>query len=502
MNSVKNRKLARVIFLLAFGAVFLFLPLIIYAADPPQGAAPSSAMPPQSSSGNVTIDFKDANIQDVLRILSLKSGVNIITGNDVSGTVTVRLVDVPWEKALDVILKTYGYTYDRDGSIIRVTTIENLSKEELSTEVFTLNYAQAEEIEKALKDVLSERGKVRFDSRSNTLIVTDTSTNLQNVKTIVERLDKTTPQVSIHAKVIETSLGDTDLMGVKWDIRGLTLSGSARPVTFPFDARDSGDIGEAGNRYANNSDWNNFFPLPAGNKGYNTPDYTYGPLSFPTTSTGFTFGTLSFSQFKMVLDLVQSRTDSKTLSEPHIMTLNNKEASILVGEILAIPTFERNSSTGAMEITGYTDRDVGIKLKVLPQINSANEIVVDVNPEITELEGYDSLTGDIKAPRFSSRNAKTQVRINDGDTIVVGGLIKETKSKTTTKVPFMGDLPLLGKAFTHNDETSARRNLLFFMTVNVVPDKKEKQAKEMAADTEAAKATVVLSGNEKIRTKA
>ena len=194
--------------------------------------------------------------------------------------------------------------------------------------------------------------------------------------------------------------------------------------------------------------------------------------NFPVVDKNqFKFGTLDFGELQMVLELIKNRSDAKVLSEPHITTLNNQEAKILVGEVIAIPTFERNSTTGRMEITGYQDRDLGIRLSVTPQVNSENEIVVKIHPEITNLLGYDSLTPDIKAPRFSSREALTQVRIKNGQTIAIGGLIRETTVDTNTKVPILGDLPILSIFFNHTDKTVQKTDLLFFLTVNIVSEK-------------------------------
>ncbi len=423
-----------------------------------------------SSPGNVTVDFKDADIQNVLRILAFKSGVNIVAGKDVTGTVTIRLVDVPWEKALDVILKTYGYAYDRQGNVIRVATLENLRKEELSTEVFTLNYSRATDVEKSVKDMISDRGKVRSDVRSNTLIVTDTPNSLQNLRTIVGRLDASTPQVLIEAKVVELTLGSADKLGIKWNLTG-ALNGSSRPTSFPFQATEQSAI----NRI-----------LPYGIPPTTTvnsdgslsqtvtefPSFANNAVSFPLANKiDYTFGTLDFRQFQALLEAISQRNDARILSEPHVTVLNNQEAKILVGEIIAIPTFERNSSTGKMEITGYQDRDLGIRLSVLPQINNEKEIVVDIHPEITSLLGYDELTTDIKVPRFTTREAKTQVRIKSGQTVAIGGLIKEDTIDVNTKVPILGDIPLPLNLFRHKDKRVSKSDILFFMTVNIVDDK-------------------------------
>lgn len=439
---------------------------------------PADAMGPTTSPGNVTVDFKDADIQNVLRILSLKSGVNIVAGNDVTGTVTLRLVDVPWEKALDVVLKTYGYAYDRDENIIRVTTLENLRKEELATEVYVLNYTQANEVEKALKDVLSERGRVRSDQRSNTVIVTDMPTTLQRVEKVVQRLDRQTPQVIIQAKVIETALGNTERLGIKWNTK-VTAQGSSRPTSFPFTAI-----------YDQPGALRQFFPEGRGSQtgtvigegsgttSINTQDFPdfsditarHYPVFPVADKTDFLFGKLDFSEFQAVLELIQQREDAKVLSEPHIIALNNQQAKILVGEVIALPTFERNSTTGRMEITGYKERDLGIRMTVVPQINQQEEVVVNIHPEITTLLGYDDLTTDVKAPRFSTREAVTQVRVKSGQTIAIGGLIKEDTVNFTTKFPLLGDIPGLDKIFKHENKTVRKTDLLFFLTVSIIKE--------------------------------
>ncbi|MFX0211383.1 MAG: secretin N-terminal domain-containing protein [Candidatus Hodarchaeota archaeon] len=194
-------------------------------------------LPPQMKEGHITVDFKDANIHDVLKIISYKSGVNIVAGKDVTGTVTIRLVDVPWERTLDVILKNNGFVYEREEGIIRVTTVENLSKEELSTQVFILNYAKAEEVSESVKEILSERGKIKFDDRTNQVVVTDVPSNLYKISKVIEKLDKKTAQIAIEARLIETVLDDDERLGIDWGLGNTTtpvISGSSRPTVAPF----------------------------------------------------------------------------------------------------------------------------------------------------------------------------------------------------------------------------------------------------------------------------
>jgi type IV pilus assembly protein PilQ len=431
-----------------------------------------------SAPGNVTVDFKDADIQNVLRILAFKSGVNIVAGKDVTGAVTIRLVDVPWEKALDTILKTNGYGYDRQDNIIRVVSMDNLNREELNTEVFVLNYAKASEIEKSVSEMLTERGKVRADGRSNTLIVTDSPASLQNIREIVQRLDAPTAQVLIEAKVIELSDEAANRLGIKWNVSA-TAIGPNRPTTFPWPATQrtalsrffpvgrgtqTGAVESAGGTTTTTSQED--FPKGKGGAGSDAIQPT-----FPVADKDeFSFGTLDMREFQVALEAIKNDHETRILSEPHIVVLNNQEAKVLVGEIIGLPTFERSPTTGRMEITGYKDRDLGVRLAVVPQINSEKEIVVTIHPEITTLLGYDKLTDDISAPRFSTREAMTNVRIKSGQTIAIGGLVKEETSDEVRKVPILGEIPLLDKFFTHQAKIVKKTDLLFFMTVTVLKD--------------------------------
>jgi type IV pilus assembly protein PilQ len=403
--------------------------------------------------GNITVDFKDADIRDVLKIISFKSGVNIVASNDVSGMVTIRLVDVPWERALDVILKNSGFVYERDKDIIRVTTLENLSKEELSTQIFTLNYANATQVSASILEVLSNRGKLKVDERTNQLVITDVPTNLYKIAKVIKTLDRRTDQVMIEAKVIETVLDDDERLGIDWTLSA-SASGSARPLNFPFAFEKT--YGKTGKEY---------FPKV----DTSTSDFTSSvEQGFPfATATDFTFGTLSFTQLQFVLELLKSRTDTKTLSNPKIITLNNKEAVIHVGQDFNIPLYERNDSTGQMEITDYKTEEIGVKLTVTPHVNAQKEIVVELHPEVSSFVSFNDF-GNVQAPVFSIREATTQVMVKDGETIVIGGLIKEETMDYVKKIPFLGDLPLLKYIFSKTEKTVDATDLLIFVTVRLL----------------------------------
>jgi len=414
------------------------------------------------ASGNVTLIFKDADIRTVLHTLSYKSGVNIVASSDVEGQVSIRLVDVSWDTALEVILKNQGLASERIGNIVRVITLESVAEEDLQNEVFVLNYSKAEDIAAAIEATITDRGSVKYDERTNTIIVTDIPTNLYKVKMVIERLDKRTQQVSIETKIIEARIKDEDELGIDWTVE-VTASGSKRPTTFPFDRTE----------------------IPFSNKGKNKSIDGYLPLgdstsTFPSVispvfpyvgADSFSFGTLDFSSFQAVLKLLDKSTDTSILSSPTITTLNNQEAKVVVGSIFNIPTYERNDETGKMEITGYTEKDIGIILTVIPHVNEIGDIVVDLKPEVSAFDQWDNFgsgSDAIQAPRFTTRTAETQVMVKDGQTIVIGGLRENQTVKVDKKIPFLGDIPILGELFKYKEDDIDTKDLLIFVTVRLM----------------------------------
>ncbi|MBN1353897.1 MAG: secretin and TonB N-terminal domain-containing protein [Candidatus Omnitrophica bacterium] len=439
--------------------------------------------------GNVTVNFKDADIRAVLNYLSEVGGVDIVPAPDVSGPVTLKLTDKPWKTALDIIIKNYGYAYEQDGDIIRVVTLSSLKLEELSTEVIALNYAAAEEAQDAVKDMLTARGKLTYDPRTNSLVVTDLATNIYKIRQVIQNLDKKTPQIMIEAKIIETTLTKTERLGIDWNMV-IAAAGAARPITFPFDSF-SGDWGVA-------SEFIEKF-IPVGTTGSTDVEYQGGsgativsePGVFPTGAGivadaatrafpfvgpgAFTFGTLDFSQFSLVLEYLKARVNTDIISSPRITTLNNKEAKMFVGEVYNyISEIERRENTGGGERWEYTisKEEIGVRLLVTPHVNKNGDIEVKVKPEIKDVVGFQQITEYFSLPIFTTREAETQIMVKDNETIFIGGLIKENVKKYDKKVPILGDIlgniPLLGNAFKYKGETKEKTELVFFLTVHLV----------------------------------
>lgn len=443
---------------------------------------------PALEPGAVTVNFKGADIRTVLSYLAEVSGVDIVAAPDVRGAIDLKLTNKPWKTALDIITRNYGYAYERQGDIIRVVTLDKLKQEDVITQAFNVNYGKAKEIVKSVEDVVGERGSVMHDERTNTVIVTDIPTNVYKIGEIVQKLDRQTDQVLIEARVLETILGDNERLGIDWNIK-ITASGAKRPITFPFDyySVDSKYLDKFSPLVQTNtgsttttsggatgSSTAAAYPAGADGDGSRSKAFPFVDLTQDMFKTSFTFGTLDFSQFQMVLEMIKQRSGTNVVSNPRVATLNNNPAYIIVGQTINLPKYERNSTTGKMEISGYEAKDLGIKLKVTPHINEKGEIVVELSPEISDFVRYDTLdaSSGIVAPIFSSRQANTKVMISDGETIFIGGMIKENLVDSKKKIPFigdvLGDVPYLGLLVSKKEKIKQKTELIFFVTVKLM----------------------------------
>ncbi len=435
--------------------IFLALMMTpVYAQDGTTADSPENLS--MSEGGNVSLDFRDADIQNVLRILSYKSGVNIVAGPEVTGLITIKLQDVPWQKALQVVLETYGYAYEQRGNIITVTTIDNLKKrredaklladqEPLVTKTYVLNYAKAADVKESIDKMKTDRGSINMDERTNSVIVRDIPGNLELISAVIEQLDKTTPQVLIEAKIVETTLSNTDKLGIDW-VAKATVTGSARPHMWPFTIDTS-------NKYSPY----NFPAIGDSDEGFQ-PD---------TVSSGFTLGTLSFAEAQAVFEMLTTRSDTNILSNPRIVTLDNKMAKITVGSQYPIPKYSYNEDQAKLQVSDWEFKDIGIIFEVTPHVNNAGHVTLDINPKITAILDYVTVEN-TSMPQLSSEEVTTSVMIKDGETLVIAGLIKDQSTDVKKKLPILGDIPIFGLLFQKTEKTSVKTDLLIFLTPHII----------------------------------
>ncbi len=412
-----------------------------------------------------TLRFKDADIRVVLQAITQKATrdgekVNILIAPSIKGMVTVELERVRWLTALDAVLKTYDYGFEWVGkNIILVDTLENLAEkrqkiadakvaEPLDTRVFVLRFAKVEEIKDPVSKILTPRGRLTFDKRTNSLVVTDAQSSLGRLEEAIEALDTITPQVLIEAKVLETDLDATQNIGVNWGL-SVAASGAERPHTFPFGGNSST------NKYLSSHSFAGDATLP---------------------SDAFAFGTLNASSLSATLEILFRDINTKILSMPKITTLDNNTATINVITEDPVPNYTYNSEQGAWEISGYDWIKYGVMLEVTPQINREGFVTLTVKPQISENIGtrnFDSggSASEVEIPILNTQTTNTKVMIKDGETLVIGGLVRDKIEDTVNKVPVLGDIPLMGYLFKHKSKTKVQKNLLIFVTPRIVtPD--------------------------------
>ena len=422
------------------------------------------------------LEFKEVDIKDVLRQLAKQYDLNIVFSEAVAGLVTVQLKNVTIDEALDAIISINGFVYTKKDGVIKVTTAQEAGKEGKQTKVFRLNNADATALKVSLQKVISSDGSVEVDARSNSLIVTDVPRVINDVASMIkDSLDSTTPQVLIEARFIEVSVGTTEKLGVDWSPQDTTqpmvkMNGASRPTTAPFTQNLSNQLSNIVPSASPQA-----LPGGAGSTSNATFPVANG-LPFVDTSTAgigsFTYGTMNFSQLQVALDFLKTQTDTKVISSPRIVTVDNKQARIQVGETRRIRTSKTDATTatgsGVGTTTQYTydKEDVGIILTVLPHVTPDGHIHLVLQPEVSSADKNDADNIAI----IQKRIAQTEVIIRDGQTIVIGGLIETKNNVTTTKIPMLGDIPVLGRLFSHSSSTPSKDELLIFVTARVVKE--------------------------------
>jgi len=388
---------------------------------------------------NITIDVQNADIKTVLHSMSEFSGTNIISGPEVEGKVTAHLRNVPWRQALDIILKAHAFGWREEYGIIRVSTAEGLVQEELDlqmaerkrdellplvTEIMPLSYANADEMGKALKEVLTQRGSIEIEKGNNALVVTDIEKNVEKIAGMVVSLDRKIKQVEIVAKMVDVDYEATQEMGVRWEALQL---GKGDPHGHP-------DIGGIGDGIID----------ARGNNAVGT----------------FRVGTIQdWGQVLALIDLLAKDNKANIISNPRIVTADNREASILVGKEIPLIV----SDEAGNPITELTK--VGITLRVTPHVNEDRSVTLDLHPEVSELSAQATVQGGVI---ITLSEADTRVMVEDGSTAVIGGLINEVETKLEEGIPYVKDVPVLGAFFKFKSTTKKKRELVIFVTPTIV----------------------------------
>jgi len=430
----------------------------------------------------LSLNFQNVDVRALLQVIADFTDLNIITSDAVGGSITLRLKDVPWDQALDIILQSKGLDMRKNGNVIIVAPRDELAAKEklelearsqiadlepLRAESFVVNYQKAEDVRKLLIDgqqrMLSKRGTAVVDPRTNQLFVRDTSTRLEEVRRLLQRIDIQVPQVLIEARIVEADdrfsrnlgvrlggnsgypreIGSTGAYGTGGGLGASSSTGPGGTVI----TTTTPQVGLGGTQTPSIISTANFVNLPAAGIG-----------GFSPAGAALTLFNASLSRF-LTLEVTALEADGrgKIISSPRVITADKVKATIEQGT--EIP-YQNATSSGA---TSVEFKKAVLKLEVTPQITPEGSIFLDVRVN-KDSRGQETLSG----PAIDTKNVQTQVLVDNGGTVVLGGIFEQQERNTVTKVPFLGDLPVIGYLFKTTSRTSDRSELLIFITPRIV----------------------------------
>ena len=460
------------------------------APRPPTGGQPGSQtiiLPGSQQLGAreytgdlISLDFKDGDIQDIFRLFAEISGLNIIVQPGVSGRITLRLVEVPWDQALELILKTNKLGYAVEGNVIRIAPLAELAAEEaerrklaeekaLAGDLFTqtrvLSYSKASEIQELLQRNLSPRGDIVIDERTNTVIYTDLAEQVAAINQLIDTLDTPIPGVEIEARIVVTTRTFARQLGVQWGFTSNQTQtlGNTTELVFPNRIQLDGQaIGSNADRQ---------FNAPPAEGGLAAPQFIEGDsdvqrgyavnLPFagsPTGAIGLSLGSISGAfSIDAAISAAERRGQVRIISAPKIITQNNKQAEIKQGVTFPVQVVANNTITVQF-------KDAVLDLAVTPQITSADTIILDIEVNNDSLDFGRSVNG---IPSIITQAATTQVLVDDGSTTVIGGVFVNTQQESETFVPLLHRIPLLGYLFKSKSTDTRNEELLIFLTPRI-----------------------------------
>jgi type IV pilus assembly protein PilQ len=435
-----------------------------FTGEAPSYALSSAPQKREYTGRRITLDFHDIEIRNLLRLIADVSKKNIVVSDDVNGKVTVSLRNVPWDQALDLVLKTKGLDKEEMGNVIRIAKVEDIAKEQqaraeaakaraplipMKVRLIPVNFARAADMSGRVKDVLSERGSVTTDERTNVLIVKDIQEALARAEGLVRSLDTEIPQVRIESRIIEASTNWNRAIGVQWGGNASFSPATGNPtgLFFPNIANTAGASG-GGPTTGTSS----------------TPGYAVNlPAAIGQGSgggLGFTFGSAGGAfNLNLRLSALENSGVVKTISAPSVSTVDNKEATI--GQGISIP-FSQVSQNGVNTVF----IEAKLELKVTPHISADGSVLMKI--KVTNNSPNPQLTGANGQPSISKREAETEALVKDGETTVIGGIYTRQTSTNTAEVPFFGKIPILGYFFRTKSNTDDHTELLIFITPRII----------------------------------
>jgi len=397
----------------------------------------------------ISMELRDVELSDVLRALGQEHGINIIIDEKVTGKVTVSLRNVPLWDAIDSILKGKGFTYIKDGNVVRVVSAG--ADEDLMTYTATVNYANAKDIEGVITKVLSKRGSIASDPKSNMVVIRDIPSAIERVMELLKQVDAKTKQIMIEAKIVEVSTNASKDLGIQWGAQytkgDVTVTGGAATTT-------SSDVTTTTTQ-----------PLTGAWGSTGIPFNVNFPAAIGATTGGAALG-IGILAKNVILDLqisaLESQGSAKTLSSPKVMVLDNQEAYIKSGTGILIPT--STVTAGTTTTTSVTEKEAVLQLKVTPRVINDDQIYLKI---LTTRDTFDFSRSVQGTPPKNTRETQTNLIVKNGETIVIGGIYTENDSESESGVPWLSKIPLIGWLFKRETKTKDKTELLIFITPRI-----------------------------------
>ncbi len=440
-----------------YSTVFIILMAVSWTSAEAEDVIKPELLSPvqQRMQQEISLDFKDTLIDDVLMIMAKQADVDIIKSPKVIGTVTATLTDVPLAEALTSILEAHGYAYVTTDNIIRVVPKDEIFdiREKLVSRVFRITYADVRDVENALKQFLSDRGAISSNPGTSNIIVTDTESKVKAINSFIEEIDRITPQILVEAQIYDVTSTDNLDLGVKWQAGTPTSFGE--PTTNQVFGNDFGTVGNIIGGITDTAIGSAF------NSGIKKAD-TSGLLRLGVLNDSIHVDTALFA--------AQDDVRAKLLANPRVLVLDNEQAEIKIVEEIPYQELTESSDGGSIGTTEF--RDVGVELRVTPHLTREGLIHLQLNPKFSTITGSVNIASgggvNIPQPVVATRETTTTALIKDKQTVVIGGLKKQKKIQETSKIPLLGDLPLLGALFRFEGESTVNSELVVFITPHVI----------------------------------
>lgn len=464
--------------------------------------------------GLISMEFENANLKDVLKIFCQQSGLNFVTAEGVElKPITLYLSNVTVTDALNSIIKANGLTYEQaEGSDVFIVKESGEAEIKLETRVFKLKNALAYDLEvkfsntsscksdsvshdtkgirKTIEQLLTQHGKLSIDERTNSIIITDIPSQFPTIEQAIADLDNILPQIFIEAKIVEIESDDLDLLGLRWNSLGAYTVGITNPVRTYTSTRsgsqereDVYSIDTSDSTQLDRTDTINYNPFTGTALDGTRRDITKidddlinlrnleDTFTRTLSKTDLRSAVLTADDFTVTLSMLLTDESTNVLSSPSIVTEHAKQAKITVGDKYPIANFSYNSETGTYEVTDFEYIDIGIVLRVIPFASTIEDTVtLELYPEVSSISGFATFGGAAGAaiPIIATREAITKVVIKNGSTLAIGGLIKTRDKDIETKVPVLGDIPVLGRMFKHKSTSRQKLNTIIFITPRIL----------------------------------